>query len=179
MRQVPIVGIYDLIDCSAVVHLNDIPPVLRWLQWFSLLKYCLEALSVNEVDAGLQIVDTLQGVPVNVSAQLIMNLASIPCLRFFDWLTLFAALRFRCKQLLSRHSRLICFYCRVRHRINRRRMAERARATLNEDLQYFYISSSYWSHIPVTYLQYVYTTSFRTLLWTEFDRARNVRAKPW
>ncbi|KIM28831.1 hypothetical protein M408DRAFT_68953 [Serendipita vermifera MAFF 305830] len=56
------------------VHLNDIPEVLRWLQWFSLLKYCLEALAVNEVDSGLQIVDTLSGVPVNVSAQLIMNL---------------------------------------------------------------------------------------------------------
>lgn len=56
------------------VHLSDIPPVLRWLQWFSLLKYCLEALAVNEVGSGLQIVDVLQGVPVNVSAQLIMNL---------------------------------------------------------------------------------------------------------
>ncbi|KAG9052708.1 hypothetical protein FS842_009354 [Serendipita sp. 407] len=56
------------------VHLADIPQALRWLQWFSLLKYCLEALAVNEVGSGLQIVDTLQGVPVNVSAQLIMNL---------------------------------------------------------------------------------------------------------
>jgi len=56
------------------VHLNDIPPVLRWLQWFSILKYCLEALSVNEVGSGLMIQDSLQGVPVNVSAQLIMNL---------------------------------------------------------------------------------------------------------
>jgi hypothetical protein len=59
-----------------VVHLNDIPPVLRWLQWFSVLKYLLEALAVNEVGSGLQIVDVLQGVPVNVSAQLIMNLVS-------------------------------------------------------------------------------------------------------
>ncbi|PVG02198.1 hypothetical protein CPB86DRAFT_751576 [Serendipita vermifera] len=56
------------------VHLSDIPPVLRWLQWFSILKYLLEALAVNEVGSGLQIVDVLQGVPVNVSAQLIMNL---------------------------------------------------------------------------------------------------------
>jgi hypothetical protein len=57
-----------------VVHLGDIPPVLRWLQWFDPLKYCLEALSVNEVSSGLMIVDTLQGVPVTVSAQLIMSL---------------------------------------------------------------------------------------------------------
>jgi hypothetical protein len=59
------------------VHLNDIPPVLRWFQWFSLLKYCLEALAVNEVGSGLQIVDSLQGVPVDVSAQLIMNLVRL------------------------------------------------------------------------------------------------------
>ena len=56
------------------VHLNDIPPVLRWLQWICPLKYTLEALSVNEVGSGLMIQDTLQGVPVNVSAALIMNL---------------------------------------------------------------------------------------------------------
>ncbi len=48
------------------VHLNSIPQVLRWLQWMCPLKYALEALSVNEV--------TLQGVPVNVSASLIMNI---------------------------------------------------------------------------------------------------------
>ncbi|KAF5357873.1 hypothetical protein D9756_001989 [Leucocoprinus leucothites] len=38
------------------------------------LKYTLEALSVNEVGSGLMIRDTLEGVPVNVSASLIMNL---------------------------------------------------------------------------------------------------------
>lgn len=58
------------------VHLNSIPPVLRWLQWLCPLKYTLEALSVNEVGSGLMIQDTLQGVPVNVSASLIMNLVS-------------------------------------------------------------------------------------------------------
>ena len=59
------------------MHLNDIPPVLQWLQWFSTLKYCLEALAVNEVGSGLMIQDELQGVPVNVSAQLIMNMVSL------------------------------------------------------------------------------------------------------
>lgn len=58
------------------VHLADIPPVLRWLQWLCPLKYCLEALSVNEVGSGLMIKDTLQGVPVDVSASLIMQLVS-------------------------------------------------------------------------------------------------------
>lgn len=58
------------------VHLNDIPPVLRWLQWICPLKYTLEALAVNEVGAGLMIEDTLEGVPVDVSASLIMNLVS-------------------------------------------------------------------------------------------------------
>jgi hypothetical protein len=66
-----------LLILPTVVHLGDIPEVLRWLQWLSLLKYCLEALAVNEVDSGLQIVDTLSGVPINVSAQLIMSLVSI------------------------------------------------------------------------------------------------------
>lgn len=56
------------------LNLNSIPPVLRWLQWLCPLKYNLEALAVNEVSSGLQIVDVLQGVPVNVSAVAIMNL---------------------------------------------------------------------------------------------------------
>jgi hypothetical protein len=56
------------------VHLNAIPQVLRWLQWLCPLKYALEALAVNEVNSGLQIKDVLQGVPVSVSAALIMNL---------------------------------------------------------------------------------------------------------
>jgi hypothetical protein len=56
------------------VHLNSIPPVLRWLQWLCPLKFALEALSVNEVGSGLMIKDTLEGVPVNVSASLIMQL---------------------------------------------------------------------------------------------------------
>lgn len=60
------------------VHLADIPPVLRWLQWLCPLKYALEALSVNEVvGSGLAIKDTLQGVPVDVSASLILNLVRL------------------------------------------------------------------------------------------------------
>ena len=55
-------------------HLNSIPQVLRWLQWMCPLKYALEALSVNEVSSGLEIRDVLQGVPVSVSASLIMNI---------------------------------------------------------------------------------------------------------
>jgi len=58
------------------VHLNSIPQVLRWLQWICPLKYTLEALSVNEVGSGLMIKDTLQGVPIDVSASLIMTLVS-------------------------------------------------------------------------------------------------------
>jgi ABC-2 type transporter len=56
------------------VHLSSIPQVLRWLQWMCPLKYALEAVAVNEVNSGLQIADVLQGVPVHVSASLIMNL---------------------------------------------------------------------------------------------------------
>ena len=66
-------ALYQMTYAGFFVHLNDIPPVLRWLQWLCPLKYTLEALSVNEVGSGLMIQDSLQGVPVNVSASLIMN----------------------------------------------------------------------------------------------------------
>lgn len=67
-------SLYQMTFAGFFVHLSDIPPVIRWLQWLCPLKYALEALSVNEVGSGLMIEDTLEGVPVNVSASLIMNL---------------------------------------------------------------------------------------------------------
>ncbi|KAG8985416.1 hypothetical protein FRB90_004720, partial [Tulasnella sp. 427] len=67
-------NLFTMTFAGFFVHLDAIPPVLRWLQWLCPLKYCLEALSVNEVGSGLMIQDTLQGVPVNISAQLIMTL---------------------------------------------------------------------------------------------------------
>ncbi|KAI0042833.1 hypothetical protein FA95DRAFT_513015 [Auriscalpium vulgare] len=67
-------ALYQMTYAGFFVHLHAIPPVLRWLQWLCPLKYMLEALAVNEVGAGLAIQDTLQGVPVDVSATLIMNL---------------------------------------------------------------------------------------------------------
>ncbi|SJL04963.1 related to ADP1-ABC transporter [Armillaria ostoyae] len=67
-------ALYQMTFAGFFVHLGAIPPVLRWLQWLCPLKYCLEALSVNEVGSGLMIEDSLEGVPVNVSATLIMNL---------------------------------------------------------------------------------------------------------
>jgi hypothetical protein len=67
-------ALYQMTFAGFFVHLTDIPPVLRWLQWLCPLKYTLEALSVNEVGSGLMIKDTLQGVPVNVSASMIMQL---------------------------------------------------------------------------------------------------------
>jgi len=70
-------ALYQMTYAGFFVHLSDIPPVLRWLQWLCPLKYCLEALSVNEVGGGLMIQDTLSGVPVNVSATLIMQLVRI------------------------------------------------------------------------------------------------------
>ncbi|KAL0947638.1 hypothetical protein HGRIS_013726 [Hohenbuehelia grisea] len=66
-------ALYQMTFAGFFVHLNDIPPVLRWLQWICPLKFTLEALAVNEVGSGLMIQDTLEGVPVNVSASLIMN----------------------------------------------------------------------------------------------------------
>jgi len=66
--------LYQMTFAGFFVHLSSIPQVLRWLQWLCPLKYALEALAVNEVNAGLQIKDTLQGVPVQVSASLILRL---------------------------------------------------------------------------------------------------------
>ena len=70
-------ALYQMTFAGFFVHLNSIPPVLRWLEWLCPLKYTLEALSVNEVNSGLMIQDTLQGVPVDVSASLIMNLVRV------------------------------------------------------------------------------------------------------
>lgn len=69
--------LYQMTFAGFFVHLNSIPQVLRWLQWICPLKYALEALAVNEVKAGLQIDDTLEGVPVQVSASLILGLVRI------------------------------------------------------------------------------------------------------
>ncbi|KAF9239156.1 hypothetical protein BU15DRAFT_46984 [Melanogaster broomeanus] len=67
-------ALYQMTYAGFFVHLSTIPPVLRWLQWLCPLKYTLEAVSVNEVGSGLMIQDVLQGVPVNISAALIMEL---------------------------------------------------------------------------------------------------------
>ncbi|WRT67810.1 uncharacterized protein IL334_004784 [Kwoniella shivajii] len=55
------------------VNISQIPPVLRWLRYFSTLGYTLEALSVNEIASGLQIIDSLNGVKVEIGAQIIMQ----------------------------------------------------------------------------------------------------------
>ncbi|KAG9318076.1 ABC-2 type transporter-domain-containing protein [Chiua virens] len=49
-------ALYQMTYAGFFVHLSNIPPVLRWLQWLCPLKYTLEALSVNEVGSGLKIV---------------------------------------------------------------------------------------------------------------------------
>lgn len=98
------------------VHLNSIPPVLRWLQWLCPLKYTLEALSVNEVGSGLKIQDTLDGVPIDVSASLIMETVSNLC-KLLDALELIhfvTAVRFWREELLSRCVGLVRVHCRVR-----------------------------------------------------------------
>ncbi|KAG6333232.1 hypothetical protein ID866_5855 [Astraeus odoratus] len=67
-------ALYQMTFAGFFVHLTSIPPVLRWLQWLCPLKYCLEALSVNEVGSGLMIEDTLQGVPITIAATVILQL---------------------------------------------------------------------------------------------------------
>lgn len=55
------------------MNIQQIPPVLRWLRYFSTLGYTLEALAINEVGSGLQIIDNLAGVNVEINAVLIMQ----------------------------------------------------------------------------------------------------------
>jgi hypothetical protein len=54
------------------VNINSVPPAMRWLRYFVPLNYMLEALTVNEVP-GLPINDTLSGVPISVTAAVIME----------------------------------------------------------------------------------------------------------
>jgi len=67
-------ALYQMTYAGFFVNLTSMPPVLRWLQWLCPLKYNLEALSVNEVGSGLMIVDEIQGVPIDISALLIMEM---------------------------------------------------------------------------------------------------------
>lgn len=106
----------------AVVHLTTIPPVLRWLQYFSVLKYCLEALAVNEITSGLQIQDSLEGVPVNVSAVVIMKLVrsyhpfvNVLLYRDANAADIGIAIWVWDKQLLSGRSRSLWFHWRFCH----------------------------------------------------------------
>lgn len=69
-----VINLAQLAYAGFFVNLNKIPPVLRWIQWLNPLKYGLEALAVNEVGGGLLIDDKLQGVNVQISASLIMEL---------------------------------------------------------------------------------------------------------
>jgi len=69
-----LIGFFQMTFAGFFVHIGSIPPVLRWLQWLCPLRFMLEALSINEVSAGLEINDNLQGVPVHISASLVMSL---------------------------------------------------------------------------------------------------------
>lgn len=122
--------LYQMTFAGFFVHLNDIPPVLRWLQWLDTLKYLLEALAVNEVGSGLMIVDSLEGVPVNVSAQLIMNLVR-PCrLHTHSSLTVVTAVRLRQQQLLPRHPHPRWLHHCIRRRRDQRSLLPRPRTAV-------------------------------------------------
>ncbi|KAN0064033.1 hypothetical protein ACQY0O_003639 [Thecaphora frezii] len=52
-----------------LLNLDQIPAVLRWLQWLCPLKYALEAVSTHELK-GLQLVDKVAGVNISTSVSL-------------------------------------------------------------------------------------------------------------
>lgn len=64
--------LFSLLFGGFILNLGQITPVLSWIQYLSPFKYALEALAVNEV-TNLRIVDTLQGVSINVPAVLILQ----------------------------------------------------------------------------------------------------------
>lgn len=68
-----IINLFQMAFAGFFVNLSSIPPVLRWLQYVAPLKYALEALTVNEVGAGLMINDELAGAKVQISAEIIMQ----------------------------------------------------------------------------------------------------------
>ncbi|KWU44583.1 ABC transporter [Rhodotorula sp. JG-1b] len=68
-----IINLFQMAFAGFFVNLSSIPPVLRWLQYVAPLKYALEALTVNEVGAGLMISDELAGAKVQISAEIIMQ----------------------------------------------------------------------------------------------------------
>lgn len=67
------INLFQMAFAGFFVNLSSIPPVLRWLQYVAPLKYTLEALTVNEVGAGLMITDVLAGAKVQISAEIIME----------------------------------------------------------------------------------------------------------
>jgi hypothetical protein len=67
------INLFQMAFAGFFVNLSSIPPVLRWLQYVAPLKYALEALTVNEVGAGLMINDELAGAKVQISAEIIMQ----------------------------------------------------------------------------------------------------------
>ncbi|GAA95173.1 uncharacterized protein L969DRAFT_53338 [Mixia osmundae IAM 14324] len=69
-----ITNLFQMALAGFFINLPKVPGVLRWLQWLDPLRYTLEALAVNEVTSGLSITDEISGVPISVSATLIMKL---------------------------------------------------------------------------------------------------------
>ncbi|BGP27299.1 hypothetical protein JCM10295v2_006263 [Rhodotorula toruloides] len=68
-----VLNLFQMAFAGFFINLRSIPPVLRWLQWLAPLKYALEAVTINEVGAGLMIVDELAGAKVQISAEIIMQ----------------------------------------------------------------------------------------------------------
>lgn len=66
-------NLFNLVFAGFFINLNKIPAVLKWLHWIAPLSYTLEAMTVNEVGSGLMIVDVLNGVPINISAEVIQD----------------------------------------------------------------------------------------------------------
>ncbi|KAG0148836.1 hypothetical protein CROQUDRAFT_379944 [Cronartium quercuum f. sp. fusiforme G11] len=67
-------NLFQLAFAGFFVNLASITPILRWAQYLAPLKFALEATSVNEVGAGLMIKDSIQGVNIQISASMIMEM---------------------------------------------------------------------------------------------------------
>jgi ABC-type multidrug transport system ATPase subunit/ABC-type multidrug transport system permease subunit len=64
--------LFQMLLGGLLINTNSIPPALSWIQWLSLFRYATEALAVNEA-ASSRIVDTLQGIPVDLPASSILG----------------------------------------------------------------------------------------------------------
>ncbi|KAG0147174.1 hypothetical protein CROQUDRAFT_43249 [Cronartium quercuum f. sp. fusiforme G11] len=69
-----LINLIQMAFAGFFVNLSTMTSILKWVQYLAPFKFALEAMTVNEVGSGLMIKDNLEGVNIQVSASMIMDL---------------------------------------------------------------------------------------------------------